>query len=60
MITICGIKNCDTMKRARSWLESNKVAHHFHDYKAAGIDTAAKEPLGHNPSPISALTSCGS
>jgi Spx/MgsR family transcriptional regulator len=40
MITIYGIKNCDTMKKARSWLESQKIAHDFHDYKAAGIDKA--------------------
>jgi arsenate reductase len=43
MVTIYGIKNCDTMKKARSWLESKKVAHAFHDYKAAGIDKATLE-----------------
>ena len=37
-ITIYGIKNCDTMKKARSWLEDHGVAYEFHDYKAAGID----------------------
>ena len=37
-ITIHGIKNCDTMKKARAWLESHGVAHDFHDYKAKGID----------------------
>ena len=37
-ITIYGIKNCDTMKRARSWLDSNGVEYAFHDYKSAGID----------------------
>lgn len=36
--TIFGIKNCDTMKKARVWLEQNGVAHDFHDYKASGID----------------------
>jgi arsenate reductase len=40
MTTIFGIKNCDTMKKARGWLESHKIAHDFHDYKAAGIDRA--------------------
>ena len=40
-ITIHGIKNCDTMKRARAWLEAEGIAHDFHDYKSAGI-TAAK------------------
>ncbi len=37
-ITIYGIKNCDTMKKARSWLDSNGVEYAFHDYKSAGID----------------------
>ena len=37
-ITIYGIKNCDTMKKARSWLDSHGVAYDFHDYKSAGID----------------------
>jgi arsenate reductase len=37
-ITIYGIKNCDTMKKARAWLDTNRVAYHFHDYKAEGID----------------------
>jgi arsenate reductase (glutaredoxin) len=36
-ITIYGIKNCDTMKKARAWLDSHGVAYDFHDYKAAGI-----------------------
>ncbi|HKQ11548.1 MAG TPA: ArsC family reductase [Rhizomicrobium sp.] len=38
MTTIYGIKNCDTMKKARAWLEAHKIAHQFHDYKIAGID----------------------
>ena len=37
-ITIYGIKNCDTMKKARGWLDEHKVAYVFHDYKVAGID----------------------
>jgi len=36
--TIYGIKNCDTMKKARAWLDSNGVAYEFHDYKTAGVD----------------------
>ena len=40
--TIYGIKNCDTMKKARAWLDAKGVAYDFHDYKAAGI---AKEKL---------------
>src|ERR1051325_4226917 len=43
MTTIYGIKNCDTMKKARTWLEAHKVAHQFHDYKTAGIDKATLE-----------------
>jgi arsenate reductase len=37
-VTIFGIKNCDTMKKARSWLGKHAVAHTFHDYKVEGID----------------------
>jgi arsenate reductase len=33
-----GIKNCDTMKKARAWLDARGRAYVFHDYKAAGID----------------------
>jgi arsenate reductase (glutaredoxin) len=36
-ITIYGIKNCDTMKKARAWLDSHGVAYRFHDYKTEGI-----------------------
>ena len=39
-ITIYGIKNCDTMKKARAWLDGASVAYTFHDYKTAGIDAA--------------------
>ena len=38
MITIYGIKNCDTMKKARAWLDGQGVAYAFHDYKVAGIE----------------------
>lgn len=37
-ITLYGIKNCDTMKKARSWLDTHGVSYDFHDYKTAGID----------------------
>jgi arsenate reductase len=36
--TIYGIKNCDTMKKARAWLDKHGVAYDFHDYKAAGVE----------------------
>lgn len=39
-LTMYGIKNCDTIKKARAWLDSQKMAYDFHDYKAAGIDEA--------------------
>ena len=41
--TLHGIKNCDTMKKARAWLEAKGVAYEFHDYKSAGIDRATLE-----------------
>jgi arsenate reductase len=37
-VTIYGIKNCDTMKKARAWLDAQGVAYDFHDYKTAGIE----------------------
>ena len=37
-ITIYGIKNCDTMKKARAWLDKAGVEYAFHDYKTAGIE----------------------
>jgi arsenate reductase len=40
-ITLYGIKNCDTMKKARTWLDEHGVQYRFHDYKAAGIDQAS-------------------
>jgi Spx/MgsR family transcriptional regulator len=42
-VTIYGIPNCDTMKKARTWLDSHGVAYEFHDYKKAGIDKARLE-----------------
>ena len=41
--TLYGIPNCDTMKKARVWLDQHGVAHVFHDYKKAGIDRASLE-----------------
>lgn len=43
MITMYGIPNCDTVKKARTWLEKGGVAYSFHDYKKAGIDKAMLE-----------------
>lgn len=41
MLTLYGIPNCDTVKKARTWLDSHGVAYAFHDYKKAGIDAAS-------------------
>jgi arsenate reductase (glutaredoxin) len=43
LTTIYGIKNCDTMKKARKWLDDHRIEHAFHDYKTAGIDRARLE-----------------
>ena len=39
-ITLFGIGNCDTVKRARAWLDARGIEYAFHDYKRAGIDEA--------------------
>jgi len=42
-ITVYGIKNCDTIKKARAWLDKRGVDYAFHDYKVAGIDKGKLE-----------------
>jgi arsenate reductase len=42
-LTMYGIKNCDTVAKARKWLEDRGLAYGFHDYKAVGIDRARLE-----------------
>lgn len=37
---VYGIKNCDTVKKALTWLKANNIAFDFHDYKTAGITEA--------------------
>ena len=37
-VIIHGIRNCDTIKKARNWLDMNGIAHDFHDYKVSGIE----------------------
>lgn len=39
-VTLYGIPNCDTMKKARAWLESHQIAYRFHDYKQQGVERA--------------------
>ncbi|WP_417623417.1 ArsC family reductase [Paremcibacter congregatus] len=38
MITVYGIKNCDTIKKALKWLTDQSVAHHFHDFRKDGLE----------------------
>lgn len=40
MITLYGIPNCDTVKKARAWLNEHDVAHDFHDFKKLGVPEA--------------------
>lgn len=40
MITLYGIKNCDTIKKARRWLEAHGIDYRFHDYRVDGLDNA--------------------
>jgi arsenate reductase len=42
-VTLYGIRNCDTMKKAWTWLDQHGVAYDFHDYKKQGIDRARLE-----------------
>lgn len=37
MITLYGIPNCDTVKKARTWLETNQIEHTFHDFRKDGL-----------------------
>jgi Spx/MgsR family transcriptional regulator len=41
--TLHGIKNCDTMKKARAWLGANGIDYTFHDYKVEGVEKAKLE-----------------
>ena len=38
MLTLYGIKNCDTVKKARRWLEDHGVEYKFHDFRQDGVD----------------------
>jgi arsenate reductase len=42
-IAMYGIKNCDTVKKARAWLDGQGVAYEFHDYKTEGADAKKLE-----------------
>ena len=43
MTILYGIPNCDTMKKARAWLDARGAAYTFHDYKKAGVDRGVLE-----------------
>ena len=43
MITIYGIRNCDTMKKAMRWLDEHNIEYRFHDYRKQGIDRTQLE-----------------
>lgn len=40
MLTIYGIPNCDTCRKARKWLTEHKLEHRFHDFRADGLDAS--------------------
>ena len=42
-VTLNGIRNCDTMKKAWTWLDQHRVAYVFHDYKKQGVSREALE-----------------
>jgi len=42
-VRLYGIRNCDTMKKARAWLDAAGIAYDFHDYKTASVDRARLE-----------------
>lgn len=50
MTTLFGIKNCDTIKKAKKWLEEHGIDYHFHDYRQDGLTlewlTATEQKLG--------------
>lgn len=39
MYTLYGIKNCDTVKKARKWLDENSITYQFHDFRSDGLDS---------------------
>ena len=45
MNTLYGIKNCDIVKKARHWMEENKIAYQFHDFRIDGLDMVLLEQL---------------
>lgn len=46
MITVYGIKNCDTVKKALKWLADHNIEHKLHDYRVDGLDLNFFSPSG--------------
>ncbi|MEE9397389.1 MAG: ArsC family reductase [Methylococcales bacterium] len=45
MTTLFGIKNCDTVRKARKWLKEHEVDYKFHDFRADGLDVSLLDQL---------------
>ncbi|HYE34398.1 ArsC family reductase [Methylocaldum sp.] len=45
MLDLYGIRNCDTCKKARAWLELHDIAYHFHDFRDDGLDRSVLEEV---------------
>lgn len=45
MITLYGLRNCDTCRKARAWLEEQGLAYRFHDFRADGLDAELLQSL---------------
>ncbi|MDO9163278.1 MAG: hypothetical protein Q8N35_01300 [Methylococcaceae bacterium] len=56
MITLYGIKNCDTVKKARLWLDNNGIAYRFHDYRSDGLSPELVKTLPINSAGTRCLT----
>ena len=44
-MVVYGIKNCDSVKKARAFLEHRQIAYHFHDYRVDGLDAALLQTM---------------
>ncbi len=44
-VVVYGIANCDTIKKARAWLNQRGIDYRFHDYRKAGLSAAQLEPM---------------
>jgi arsenate reductase (glutaredoxin) len=47
IVTLYGIRNCDTVKKARAWLDARGIEYRFHDYKASGADVERLQQWAH-------------